>query len=155
LEHRLWEQTVFQLGLRGDVLFGRTSSSSFGVGPYLEVSTLAFDEVQAGGGVSTLFPISQALPIVLSVGGYGRYSPVEGLEPGVVGAFFFGSRSYNFHSSYIMTAGLLAQFRYGLGASGETSVVIGAQLDLMAITLPFQMLINAIRGGSHATDPVK
>jgi len=155
LEHRYWDQTVFHLGLRGDVLFGRSKVTDFGAGPYLEVATHAFDEVQLGGGISTLLPITQALPLVLSAGAYGRYAPLQGLEPGVSGALFFGSRSYNYHANYVMAAGLLAQFRYGLGASGETSIVIGAQLDLVALSLPFQLLINAIRGGGPDTRPVR
>jgi len=155
VEHRFWEGTAFHLGMRGDVLFGRTNSTSFGAGPYFEAFTHSFDEFQFGGGVSTLFPLTQALPMVLSVGGYGRYAPVMGLEPGVSAALFFGSRSYNFHASYVMAAGLLMQFRYGLGASGETSIVIGAQLDLVALTLPFQLLYNALKGGSPATRPIK
>jgi len=160
LEHRFWERTVFQMGLRGDVLFGRSTSSDFGVGPYLEVSTHAFDEVQFGGGISTLLPITQALPLVVSAGGYGRYggrfgSEPYALEPGVAGALFFGSRSYNYHAGYVIAAGLLAQFRYGLGASGETSIVVGAQLDLVALSLPFQLLVNALRGGSPSTAPVR
>jgi hypothetical protein len=155
LEHRLWDQTVFHLGLRGDVLFGRKKSSDFGVGPYGEVATHAFDEVQFGTGVSTLLPITEAFPLVLSAGAYGRYAPVQGLEPGLAAALFFGTRSYNFHAGYIMAAGLLAQFRYGLGPSGETSIIISAQLDLVAMSLPFQLLINAFRGGSRDTRPVK
>ncbi|UQA61487.1 hypothetical protein [Polyangium aurulentum] len=160
LEHRFWERTVFQMGLRGDVLFGRGTSTDFGVGPYLEVSTLAFDEIQFGGGISTLFPVTQALPLVVSAGGYGRYggrfgSEPYALEPGVAGALFFGSRSYNYHAGYVMAAGLLAQFRYGLGASGETSIIVGAQLDLVALSLPFQLLVNALRGGSPSTKAVQ
>ncbi len=155
LDRKIWDETVFHLGLRGDVLFGRSKVTDFGAGPYLEVATHAFDEVQFGAGVSTLFPVLQALPLVLSVGGYGRWAPAQGLEPGVAGALFWGSRSYNFHASYVMAFGLLAQFRYGLGASQETSIVVSAQLDLVALSLPFQVLVNALRGGSTATRPVK
>ncbi|MDI3291078.1 hypothetical protein [Polyangium sp. 15x6] len=155
LDRKIWDQTVFHLGLRGDVLFGRSKVTDFGVGPYAEVMTHAFDEVQFGAGVSTLFPVLQALPFVVSVGGYGRYAPMQGLEPGVAGALFWGTRSYNFHASYVIAAGLLAQFRYGLGPSRETSIVVGAQLDLVALSLPFQILYNAIRGGSKDTRPVR
>ncbi|MRG94573.1 hypothetical protein [Polyangium spumosum] len=153
-DRRIWDQTVFHLGLRGDVLFGRSKVTDFGFGPYAEVATHAFDEVQLGAGFSTLFPVLQALPIVASVGGYGRYAPLQGVEPGVAGALFWGSRSYNFHANYVMAAGLLAQFRYGLGPSRETSIVVSAQLDLVALSLPFQILVNAFRG-SPATRPVK
>ena len=54
-----------------------------------------------------------------------------------------------------MAGGLLAQFRYGLGASGETSIIISAQLDVVALSLPIQFVINALRGGSNDTRPIK
>ena len=152
---RLWDETAFHLGLRGDVLFGRSKSGDFGAGPYLEVATHAFDEVQLGGGLSTLLPITQAFPLVVSAGGYGRWAPLQGLEPGIAGTLFWGSRSFNYHASYVMTGGLLAQFRLGLGPSRETSIVIAAQLDLVAMSLPVQLLINALRGGSADTRPVR
>ena len=68
---------------------------------------------------------------------------------------FWGTRSYNFHSNYGLSAGLLGEFRYGLGDSRETSIVIAAQIDVVAISLPFLFLINAIRGGSKDAAPVK
>jgi hypothetical protein len=155
LDRKLWDQTVFHAGLRGDVMFGRSKVQHFGFGPYAEVATHAFDELQFGAGVTTLFPVLEAFPIVASVGGYGRYAPLQGLEPGVAGALFWGSRSYNFHNSYVMASGLLAQFRYGLGPSRETSIVISLQLDLNFMSLPIQILYNAIRGESPDTKPVR
>ena len=154
IEHRFWDKTVFHLGVRGDVLFARSNVSSFGVGPYAEVATHAFDELQFGGGVATLLPVMETFPLVVSAGGYGRYSPAYGTEPGIAGSIFWGTRSYNHHGPYNMSAGLLAQFRYGLGVSGETSLVVSAQVDLVALSLPFHFLVNAIRGGSSATRPV-
>jgi hypothetical protein len=155
VEHKVWDQTVFHLGLRGDILFGRSNATTFGFGPYAEVITHAFDEVQIGTGATALFPIVDGFPLVLSAGAYGRYAPVFGIEPGVATSLFWGIRSYNHHNAYNMAGGLLAQFRYGLGASGETSIVISAQLDVVALSLPIQFLVNAIRGGSPDTRPVK
>lgn len=155
-QHRLWDKTLFHLGVRGDVLFGRDKPYDFAVGPYAEIGTLTFREVQFGGGVSGLLPVVDFLPIVLSIGAYGRKSKeVSGVEPGVTAQLFWGTRSFNFHGNYVMTAGLISQLRYGLGPSKETSIVIGAQLDFLAMSLPALFVINAIRGGSHDTDPVK
>lgn len=155
----LWDDTVFHLGVHGDVLFGRSSNADFGIGPYLEVATHAFDEIQFGGGISALLPVLDYLPIVLSTGAYGRYGPIGddeyGLEPGLAFQLFWGTRSYNFHSSYVMAAGLMGQFRLGLGESKETAFVIGAELDFVAMSLPFLFIINALRGGSADTDPVR
>lgn len=156
LDHRYWDKTLFHLGARGDVLFGRERNSDFGFGPYLEVGTNGFQSIQFGGGVSTLFPIIDYLPLVVSVGGYGQKgSDGFGLEPGVSAGLFWGSRSFNFHSNYVMSAGLIGQFRYGLGASRETAILVGAQLDFVAMSLPFLFIVNAIRGGSSDTRPAK
>jgi hypothetical protein len=166
VDRRIWKSTAFHLGLRGDVLFGRSSNQSFGLGPYAELLTNGFDEIQFGGGVSGLLPIIDTFPLVLSAGGYGRAAAASaflesqtpgpfGVEGGLAGSLFWGSRSYNFHSSYVMTAGLLTELRYGLGPSRETSILVSAQIDFAILTLPAVFLINAIRGGSHETDPVK
>ena len=155
-DREIWDDSVFHLGIHGDVLFGRSRNSDFGVGPYLEVATHAFDELQFGGGISTLLPVIDYLPMVLSTGAYGRIGDDEyGLEPGLAVELFWGSRSYNFHSSYVMAAGIMAQFRLGLGESKETAFVLGAELDFVAMSLPFLFIINALRGGSTDTDPVR
>ncbi len=109
LDHQIWrDRTAFHLGLHGDVLFGRSSNSDFGFGPYAEILSHDFDEVQFGGGVSGLLPILDTFPLVLSVGAYGRKgSDAFGLEPGVAGELFWGSRSYNFNSRYVLSGGLL------------------------------------------------
>ena len=155
LNRSIWQTTAFHLGVHGDVLFGRSRNSDFGIGPYAELLTNGFDEIQFGGGISGLVPVFDTFPIVLSAGAYGRQATGGfGLEPGLTGEIFFGSRSFNFHAPYVMTAGLIGQIRYGLGASKETSIVVGAQVDFAILTLPFVFLINAARGGSSETAAV-
>jgi hypothetical protein len=155
-DRHLWQRTAFHLGVRGDVLFGRSSTSDFGIGPYAELFTHAFDEVQVGGGVSGLLPVIDAFPIVLSAGAYARKgSDKFGVEPGVAGTLFWGSRSYNFHSRYVLSGGLLAEMRYGLGASRETSIVIAAQVDVVLLAMPVLFLITAARGGSTEAAPIR
>ncbi|WP_437546861.1 hypothetical protein WME97_43645 [Sorangium sp. So ce367] len=155
LDRQLWDSTVFHLGLRGDVLFGRAANDDFGVGPYAEVLTHAFDEIQTGAGVSVLAPIHDSFPLVLSTGAYGRWSDdARGVEPGIAAAIFWGGRSYNFHSRYGMSTGLLAQGRFGLGGSKETAVVLAAQLDLALLALPFVYLFEAAKGPSPEAAPV-
>ncbi len=156
LNRSIWQATAFHLGVHGDVLFGRERNADFGLGPYAELLTNGFDEIQFGGGVSGLLPVLDTFPIVLSAGAYGRKATgAFGLEPGLAGELFFGSRSFNFHAPYVMTAGLIGQLRYGLGPSKETSIVVAAQVDFAILTLPFVFLINAARGGSSETAPVK
>jgi len=152
---RIWDETAFHLGLRGDVLFARESVRDFGVGPYAELFTHAFDELQVGGGVSLLMPIIDTFPLIASFGAYGRIGDdAYGFEPGLTGQLFFGARGYNYTSDYSASAGLLLEARFGLGESGETAVLIGAQLDAAFLAMPFEFLIEAMRGGSRETDPV-
>ena len=155
-DRHLWKRTAFHLGLHGDVLFGRGNTSDFGVGPYAEILTHAFDELQVGGGVSVLLPVLDAFPLVLSTGAYARKgSDRFHVEPGLAGELFWGARSYNFHSSYVLSGGLLAQLRYGLGPSRETSIVLAAQVDLGVLVLPVLFLITAARGSSAAAAPLR
>ncbi|AKT36420.1 hypothetical protein [Chondromyces crocatus] len=154
-ERRVWDNTAFHLGLRGDVLFFRQDAHDFGFGPYAEALTHAFDEFQLGGGAALLVPVLETMPLVFSGGAYGRVAENgNGFEPGLAASIFWGSRSYNFHSSYGMAGGLLAQFRAGLGSSRETSIVVGAQLDLAILTMPVVLLINALRPSPEVA-PVK
>jgi hypothetical protein len=153
---KFWSDAEFHLGLRGDVIFLREEPYDFGIGPYLEVATLAFDELQFGGGASLHLPIHDTFPFVLSLGPYGRFGNDDfGLEPGISGALFWGSRSFNFHGNYIMAAGLSVGYRYSFGESKESALVIAAQLDLAVMGLPLVMLIDAIRGVSDDAKPIR
>jgi hypothetical protein len=153
---RYWQGTDLHLGVRGDVLFGRSRNADFGVGPYAELLTQGFTDVQFGGGASVLLPVLSNFPIVLSEGAYARKgSDGAGLTPGVASTLFFGSRSYNFHANYVLSAGLLAEMRYGFGPDRETSILIGAQLDLVALSLPFVLLAGALRGSSPEARPLR
>jgi len=154
-DRQWWKRTAFHLGLHGDILFGRSSTRDFGIGPYAEVFTHAFDEIQFGGGVSGLLPVLDTFPIVLSAGAYGRKgSDRFGVTPGLAGELFWGARSYNFHSRYVLSGGVLAQVRYGLGPARETSIVIAAQVDVGLLALPILFLVTAARGSSRAAAPV-
>src|SRR5262249_49396455 len=113
-------------------------------------------QIQLGAGVSGLLPVIDPLPIVLSAGVYGRRGDdAYGFEPGITGQLFWGSRSYNFHANYVMSVGFLGEFRYGLGPSQEASIVLSAQLDIVALSLPFVFLSSVMRGGSSETKSIK
>ncbi len=152
---RFWEGGEFHVGLRSDVMFLRDSDDHFGLGPYVELGTFAFDEFQFGGGANVLFPIHPHLPLVASVGAFGRVGDDGyGLEPGLAGSLFWGSRSFNFHANYVMTGGLLLGFRQSLGDSRETAFVIGVQLDLAFMGIPLVALLDLMRGPSAEVAPV-
>ena len=141
-----YDHAEFHLGARGDVMFGRSRNNDFGIGPYAEVGTFAFNQFQFGGGATVLLPIHETLPIVASIGAFGRHDDTFGAEAGVSGALFWGTRSYNFHANYVMAAGLLVNYRVAFGDSKESMLLIGTQFDAAVIALPFAMLLNLIRG---------
>ncbi len=151
-----WDHAEFHMGLRGDVMFGRGRPGHYGFGPFVEVGTFALDELQFGGGATLLLPVDSTLPLVASVGGFGRIADDDfGLEPGLSAALFWGTRSFNFHANYVMSAGLLVGFRQSLGESKKSSLMLAAQLDLAVLGLPLVMLINLMRGPTAAAAPIE
>jgi hypothetical protein len=155
-EGEFWDHAEFHLGLRSDVMFGRSGPEDFGAGPYVELGTFAFDQLDFGGGAQLLLPVADALPLIVSAGAFGRYGDDDyGLEPGVSGGLFFGSRSYNFHASYVMQLGLFAGYRYSFGESHESALVVAAHIDLALIGVPFILLANFIRGPTGEAGPIE
>jgi hypothetical protein len=148
VDRSYWQDTCWFNGLRGDVLFGRSRNLDFGAGPFADITTAGFDDVRFGGGASALLPVHAFLPLVLSAGGYARKSEL-GWEPGIESYVFLGSRSYNFHSSYGIAAGLIAGLHYGLGDSRESAIVIAAQLDGQLLLIPFVAAYQLLRGPAY------
>lgn len=146
-EGQWWDRTRFHLGLHGDMIFGRSRNADFGVGPYVEVLTQA-TSLQSGAGMTVHLPTHSYVPVLLSAGAYERWHPDSGFSPGIAGQLFVGSRSYNYHSPYVMAGGLVAQVRYGVGAVEERSIVIAAHLDGQVLSLPFLLLYEALSGRS-------
>ncbi len=134
------------VGARGDVLFGRSSQREAGAGPYGEILT-AWDDLSVGAGGSLLIPVHEYLPLVGSLGGYGRR--FEGWEPGVTAQLFWGSRSFNYHGWYGMAVGLSLQGRVGLREAGERTVVVALQVDGQVLALPFLLAYGAVAGGAE------
>jgi hypothetical protein len=135
---------AYQLGGRLDLLFGRTGPTAMAIGPYVDVTTAAFDTFEAGGGVAWLVPTGSPA-FVFSAGGFARTSRF-GVEPGVAATVFWGARSYNYHSSYAVAAGLFVQGRYGLAGDGrQADALAGVQLDLEYFALPFVFAYEAIK----------
>jgi hypothetical protein len=135
---------AFHMGGRADVLFLRHRDSDGAVGPYADIATAGFHTLQTGGGLEWLLPVLDDFPIVLSAGAFAGKIPDFAWEPGLTGGIFFGSRSYNFHSWYGLATGLFAQGRYGLGDAREGDVIVGVQLDLELVALPFLLAYESI-----------
>ena len=135
-------RVAYQLGGRLDLLFLREAPRDMALGPYVEVTTAAFDTFEGGGGLAWLVPTGSTA-FVFSGGGFARTSRF-GWEPGVAGTLFWGSRSYNFHSTYAVGVGLFAQGRYGLGDGKQGDALLGVQVDLEYLVLPFVFVYEAL-----------
>jgi hypothetical protein len=133
------------LGLRGDLL-QRTGPRAMGFGGYLDAATASFDDLDLGGGVEWLVPMTEDLPLVLSGGAFAR-DPLGGAtwRPGVEGSAFVGSRSFNYHSWYGLAAGLFAQTRWVPGPTPVVDVILGAQIDTELLVLPWWLLWQALK----------
>ncbi len=139
-----WDDTCFYNGVRADLLFGRNRYSDVSAGPFVSVATASFDDLRTGGGATLLLPITDYLPLGLSLGAYGRHD--DGWHPGASGWLFFGSRSYNFHSSYVMAGGLLLGLERDLDSQGRNAIFVGAQIDGLVLALPFIFTYEWLRG---------
>jgi hypothetical protein len=143
-EGSYWQDTCWYNGARAHVLFGRSRNSDVGVGPYLSVTTAGFDDLRLTGGGSLLLPVNAYLPIVLSAGAYARHE--DDWTPGVSGWLFWGSHSYNFHSHYVMSGGLLLGLERDVRGPNQNNIVIAAQIDGLVLALPFLLAYDWIRG---------
>jgi hypothetical protein len=135
-------RVALHLGARVDALFFRDAPGDMALGPYVDVATHAFDTFEAGGGLAWLVPTG-ATAFVFSAGAFGRTAGF-GFEPGVASTVFWGSRSFNYHSTYGIGAGLFAQGRYGLGEGKQADAILGVRVDLQYLALPFLLAYEAI-----------
>lgn len=136
-------ELAFTLAGRADAIFFRSRSADMGLGPYVDVGTTAFDTLDAGGGATWVVP-AFGTAFALSAGALARSAP-GGVTPSAEASLFWGSRSYNFHSVYGPTTGLVATGRYGLGAGEQAEIGLALRLDLAHVALPFVLLVNAFR----------
>lgn len=134
---------AYHLGARFDVLLLRERPNHMAVGPYVDVATHAFDTFETGGGLEWLVPAGETA-FVFSGGAFARTSRF-GWEPGAAATIFWGSRSYNYHGDYGLGLGLFAQGRYGFGDGQQADAILGLQLDLAYVALPFLFLYEAVR----------
>ncbi|MBK7578744.1 MAG: hypothetical protein IPI67_00945 [Myxococcales bacterium] len=139
-----FSDTCWYNGVRADLMLGRQRYSDISAGPFLGVTTAGFDDLRLGGGATLLLPVTQYFPIALSLGGYARHE--NDWQPGVSGWLFVGSRSYNFHSSYVMAGGLLLGYEQDLRGQRENAIVITAQVDGLLLVLPFIIGYEWLRG---------
>jgi len=136
---------AFHLGGRADLLLGRARGSDMAVGSYVDAASAGFRDFDVGGGAEWLLPWRDELPLVLSGGGFVRNGGGRAWSPGIAGAVFFGSRSYNFHSWYGLAAGLFVQTRWVPGPPSTVDVIFGVQLDAELLAMPVLLLWGLFR----------
>ena len=141
----LWPETLFATGLSGDVLFGRSSPRSLGLGPAVTVGTVGFRDLSGTLGASLLLPVHDYLPLVVSAGGVLRHHGDFGQQAGVAASLFWGSRSFNYTGTWGLVGGVVLEGRQMFGSPHDHAFLVSAQLDLQVMALPVVMVINALR----------
>ncbi|MEI8255839.1 MAG: hypothetical protein WCJ30_09215 [Deltaproteobacteria bacterium] len=130
---------VFSLALRVDVLY-RPGPRAWGIGPFLSTRTDNFADIAPALGASLLVPVSESLPFVLSAGGAVRVDPA-GVSGGPIERVWWGARSYNFHTPYVLSLGVFAEARQlAIGANAGWDVVLGIDADLEFLAIPFMAI---------------
>ncbi len=138
-----WKSTCWFNALYADVLFGRERSTDWGIGPHIEAATAGFSDVRLGGGATLQIPLTEHLGTTLSVSGLAMEG--NGWSPGIGSTLFIGSRNYNFHSVYGLTAGLVLGMQRRFGDHAETTWIAAAQIDLQLLAMPFLLLYGAMK----------
>ncbi|MEM1031981.1 MAG: hypothetical protein AAF928_02510 [Myxococcota bacterium] len=156
-EGRLAGHVELHLGLRADLLWWRAGPRDFGLGPFVEVATFAFDQGQFGAGLSALLPVHEAFPLVVSGGGHARIARDDlGPQPGFDTTLFWGARSFNHHGAYNLAGGLRVGYHHSFGVASsvlgttvdEKIFSVAADLDGALLVLPFIYLVEALGGPS-------
>lgn len=133
-----------QVGLRPELIFGRSTRESLGFGPFLEATAhLASRGVEGlfGGGLSLQVPLGRANAVVPSVGGYATWCEELGVQPGVSAGVFLGARQFNAATRWDGSWGLRLDARYGLGSAREIFLSLGVQVDLSLAVFLLDWLI--------------
>jgi hypothetical protein len=132
---------AFHGGVRADMLLLRSRGRHVGLGPYIEIASSALRTFEPGGGAVVLLPVGEDFAGALSAGGFVRWPDAA---PGLAGMLWFGGRGYNFHGPYNLGNGIFVQTRSGLGGR-QLDVVLGAELDLAYLAMPFILGYETIR----------
>jgi len=132
------------LGGRADVLFLRSHNGQMALGPYVDGATAGFHDLDLGGGLEWLLPLTSDVPLVLSAGGLARDGDGRTWAPGVEGTAFLGSRSFNFHSWYGLAAGAFVQTKWVPAFPSTVDMIVGVQLDLELVVLPALFVWDAL-----------
>lgn len=139
-------KAVFFLGARADLDPLRAGPKSVGLGPYVELGSVAFRSFEAGAGLNLTVPVGSPA-LQLAAGPHLRWDD-GGRHLGVTATALFGSRSFNYHSKYGFAAGGFLQGRFAVDGSPQRDVILGAQIDFELLALPALLVGGSIRHGT-------
>ncbi len=130
---------VFSLALRVDVLY-QPGPRAWGIGPFVSTRTDNFADIAPALGASLLVPISETFPFVVSAGGALRVD-AAGVSGGPLERVWWGVRSFNYHTPYVLSGGLFAEARQlAIGANAGWDMVFGIDADLELLAIPWMAL---------------
>lgn len=143
-EDGYWTRTKLDLGLRFEDVFLREGPRDFGLGPYVETRTAAFIHADYGAGLVAVLPVDPTFPLWIGAGGFARRES-SSWAPGANAFVAWGSRSYNYTSSYAMAFGLVLDVRVHRGDVPGVDTVLALSIDLEGLALPWMYAISAAR----------
>jgi len=90
-----------------------------------------------------LLPITSTFPIVVSAAAVLDFAAATDRLGGLA-RLWWGTRSYNYHSAYGLTAGVWVEARYFPAIQGAGDVIAGIDIDLEVFSLGWILLYNWI-----------
>jgi hypothetical protein len=145
-----WSQPHPTFGFYGavhaDVLFGRVSNQQVGLGPSLDVASLAFQDLRLAPGLSVQLPRS-IVDVTFTAGPLLRIH--DGFRMGASGRAFIGSRAFNYYGSYAPALGLVIGGDVCFDGRPSTSLFVGAHIDAEYFAIPWIVLFGWLRGPSR------
>ncbi|MBC7174070.1 MAG: hypothetical protein H5U40_16630 [Polyangiaceae bacterium] len=136
---------IMELGLRGDMLFGRPGNRNIRIGPTFEFRTGHFHTVEYAAGAMALFPTAPGWPIQLSVlGGYAHrfnFDPTHDDGAVLVTNLAYGYRSFNHFARYGVGVNFYVSGRVHLDNTQAYEITGGLEFDLaLAFFVPVSMV---------------
>jgi hypothetical protein len=135
------------LGLYADAIFTRKRSRDWGVGPHVDFTTLAFATAEPGAGASGLIPVGDVI-LMPRITPFLRLGDSGGSRAGLAASLFIGGRSHNFSGTYTLGNGGYLQVRRSLASDERVDFLIGAQIDMAYVALPFIFAVQALGPGA-------
>ena len=137
------KEFLFEMLLRGEVLFGAPGDEHVRVGPALDLRTVDISTFEAALGATILLPIARGYPITLTAAA-GYAFRADGLQsrgfpitngPIAVATLTWGYRSYDFHNVYGAALQVFVSARVHLDDVSRFEITAGIEVDLEYLVL--------------------